>query len=528
MKELKKLILKHNLLINCIFALFSVGMSILLFLISKKTEDLVDGIFNNNFNSFYLILAFSFCLLYVLFDFIYNVLYRKSELKSELITKEFCYSKYFNLPYNVAEKIDDGDFLFRLNMLTPTIASYFNSFFIQIGLSLITFIVVMGTVFYYSWIIGIIVFVLFTSLILFTYLCSNSIAKKEDELETVESYENNYLTDSHKNFFSIKNYFLKEKFTNIYKDKTIKSKYKIMNKKNLFYSLYIVTYDLLILILPIVILFIGILLTSSNIITIGAILGIYSILGAIQDPLRNLADSITNYKDVQIKKKRFDYLEYSNVLNEDININSISISGDFYLDKVKTPMVFNYGENYLIKGESGIGKSTIFKVIMGLRKEDNIELNINDSPFKESYLNSIYKQCIYVEQNARLFNMSLKDNILVFEDVNDKLYEEIIKVTVLDKFIDLYGENKIIDDDTNISGGELLRISLARALLKKPKFLLLDEITSQLDFETSKVLVKNLIEYSKKNGISMIIISHKNEFEDYIKNIIRLEGKSNV
>lgn len=120
-------------------------------------------------------------------------------------------------------------------------------------------------------------------------------------------------------------------------------------------------------------------------------------------------------------------------------------------------------------------------------------------------------------QNMYVFHDSIKYNITLGRKFSDEELNEVIEVCCLNDFVNNYGLLKEIDNtDTNISGGEKQRICLARVLIRKSKIVLLDEITSSLDEDTSKQLVLNIYNYTKKYNMSFIIISHKNEFDGLI------------
>ena len=161
-------------------------------------------------------------------------------------------------------------------------------------------------------------------------------------------------------------------------------------------------------------------------------------------------------------------------------------------------------------GESGSGKTSILSLILKLIKptKGNIYLDkkdINDIDNKE-YL-SLFG---YVPQESIFYDISVKDNIKFFRDeISDQdVLEtiELLNITFINKLKDGI-DSKIGTNGCELSGGQRQMISIARALVKKPKILLLDEFTSNLDnilsIEVEKIL-KNLI---KK--IIVIVITHK-------------------
>lgn len=109
------------------------------------------------------------------------------------------------------------------------------------------------------------------------------------------------------------------------------------------------------------------------------------------------------------------------------------------------------------------------------------------------------------------------------EEYDDVFLNEVISVCQLEEMKEKYGLDKIINtNSSNISGGEMQRVCIARVLIRKPRILLLDEITSSLDDATSRNLVEKIVEFVKKNDMTLITVSHKNEFEHFFNQIIDL------
>ena len=115
-----------------------------------------------------------------------------------------------------------------------------------------------------------------------------------------------------------------------------------------------------------------------------------------------------------------------------------------------------------------------------------------------------------------MFYDSIINNISLGEKYTQDLLDEVIDCCCLRKFINQYGFDKIIDNqDSNISGGEKQRLSLARMLIRKPSLILLDEATAN-------ILASNIYNYCKKYNITAVAISHKNEFNKYANKLIEL------
>lgn len=167
----------------------------------------------------------------------------------------------------------------------------------------------------------------------------------------------------------------------------------------------------------------------------------------------------------------------------------------------------------VIKGKSGSGKSTLVNILMGILKpisgnvliDDNF-LNLND----KSWLKNIG----YVPQENLILEGTILENITFFDEkINILDFNKAINFAGLESFLKNLpnGENTILKENlSNISGGEAKRISIARALYRNPKILILDEPTNGLDDQTKSNLVDNI--YKLKGKTTIIIITHLNDF----------------
>ena len=207
-----------------------------------------------------------------------------------------------------------------------------------------------------------------------------------------------------------------------------------------------------------------------------------------------------NYKNNDIVKK-----------TPSINIKNVS----FYYNDNKllfNNINLNISGNKIIgiKGNSGIGKSTLFKLLLGLYKPKSGEILIDNIPIldydKHYYYNNVIS---YVGQEPNLLEGSVMDNILINKNYDRYLYS-IIKDLISD----------IIIDDINLSGGQKQRVAICRAIMKKPRFLLLDEPTSALDLNNEKKLMIILKKIIENYNITIIMISHKTYTIDNCEEII--------
>ena len=167
-----------------------------------------------------------------------------------------------------------------------------------------------------------------------------------------------------------------------------------------------------------------------------------------------------------------------------------------------------------IVGESGVGKSTLVNTIMGLLqfKDVNLVFRINNQNIKNRKITGLFA---YVPQSTFLLDDDVVSNItfgINKSDINFDLLNKVIIDSELTEFINNLPnkmQTRLGDKGNNISGGQIQRISLARALYRNSEILILDEFTNQLDNVTEKKILSTINNLKKEKTI--IIVSHKNE-----------------
>ena len=169
------------------------------------------------------------------------------------------------------------------------------------------------------------------------------------------------------------------------------------------------------------------------------------------------------------------------------------------------------GQMIAIVGESGSGKSTLIDVIMGFNDPTSGDILIDDTPLKKYDINSYRKKIGYVPQGGDLFNASITQNIKwANEKATNEQIQHMCKEAYADSFIKSFPEGYetlVGDRGVRLSGGQLQRIALARALIRKPEILILDEATSSLDSKSEKNIQEALNTIARKTTI--IVIAHR-------------------
>jgi ATP-binding cassette subfamily C protein len=199
----------------------------------------------------------------------------------------------------------------------------------------------------------------------------------------------------------------------------------------------------------------------------------------------------------------------------------------FILDKLNFNLI--KGKKIGITGKSGVGKTTFLDILLGILSPTTGHIMLDGHKVD---LNNLYWKKIvsYVPQSTFLIEGTLKNNIAISRsdnDINTFLIRQLISATSLDKELkersDLV-ENIIIGEKgINLSGGQIQRIAIARALYKKPKILVMDEPTSALDSYNEEKIMNLLI---SDKDLTLVVVSHKKSALEKCDEIYELkEGK---
>lgn len=169
------------------------------------------------------------------------------------------------------------------------------------------------------------------------------------------------------------------------------------------------------------------------------------------------------------------------------------------------------GHTLGIVGRTGSGKSTLCSLLLKLYNVDNKKIFIDGVDINDYTLDSLRKDIGFVPQETFLFSASISDNIKFFKDIYSEkdviessrvscIYDNIMELP--DKFDTVLGERGV-----NLSGGQKQRISIARAIVKDPSILILDDSLSAVDAITESEILKNLKDFRKNR--TTIIIAHR-------------------
>ncbi|MDR2822576.1 MAG: methionine ABC transporter ATP-binding protein [Acholeplasmatales bacterium] len=192
----------------------------------------------------------------------------------------------------------------------------------------------------------------------------------------------------------------------------------------------------------------------------------------------------------------------------------------------------NERESIGIVGQSGAGKSTLIRIINGLITKTSGKVIIDGKDIdtlKQKEINLLRHDIGMVFQNFNLINqLTVYDNIKLALEIT-KYPKDKVKPTILKVLEDVGLSAKIKAYPSTLSGGEKQRVGIARAIVNKPKYLLLDEITSSLDFQSAKEIITLLKKLQSEYNSSIIFISHQIDVvKELCNRFILIENKEIV
>lgn len=274
-----------------------------------------------------------------------------------------------------------------------------------------------------------------------------------------------------------------------------------------------------------VILWVGVAYVIKGELTLGELITFNALLGYFIEPIKNLINLQPSIQTAVVAADRLGEIlditpEYNyehEQLNDKIKFDKISISNlDFrYGTRELVLKDINLeicrGEKIAFVGESGSGKTTLANLLVRLYEQEKGSIKLDSIDIREFSIKQIRDNISYISQNTFLFSGTIRENLLFGNsDVSDDDISQVCKICELEEYINslpLKYNTRIEENGKNLSGGQKQRLAIARALLKNPKILIMDEATSNLDYITEKTIENTINKFSK--NMTTIIIAHR-------------------
>ena len=201
-----------------------------------------------------------------------------------------------------------------------------------------------------------------------------------------------------------------------------------------------------------------------------------------------------------IQKLSFDEVSFKHQSASALALNQISFSAE-------------RGETVAFVGPSGSGKTTLVKLMVGLYRPLSGRILYNDCPLDEIALDALRERIGFVTQDTQLFSGTIRENLLfVNPKASDVECLEVLRKAACQSLLaraDKGLDSVIGEGGVKVSGGEKQRLSIARALLRRPNLLVFDEATSSLDSLTEEEISETIRDVSKSQELITILIAHR-------------------
>lgn len=287
--------------------------------------------------------------------------------------------------------------------------------------------------------------------------------------------------------------------------------------------------------------YLGIFLVGGYLLMIGSIrlsiiVAITNVVSYISGPSLYLVDDLAKIKAAQTALFRIE-----KILNQEITkdptddppivlhtIELVDVSFAYEKKSILKAVSYQFDRNqkYLIVGKSGAGKTTLLNLLCGLEKKYTGQILYNNVERKRISSKHIAKNICLIEQTPFLFKDTILNNITLFEPFDtEEVKQALSQVGLLEHVLHLEDglQTVLFENGSNLSGGEKQRLALARAILRKTPFILLDEYTSNLDKHALEQIEQCIFSLQ---DVTVIVVSHRSEEKDEnYQHVIRIENE---
>lgn len=357
------------------------------------------------------------------------------------------------------------------------------------------------------------------------YSFKSSIEKVNRETMEKNSKLTSYLIESLNGIETIKA-FNSEREVNLETEKRFIKFIKAIFKNERINNIQVTFKRLVESIFAIIVLWIGSTQVLSGSISFGELLTFNALLAYFLDPIENIINLQPTVQTALVAAERLSEildLELEKSEQEDKKIKPKSLKGNIEFKNIdfrygtrnlilkNINMTIKKGERIALVGESGSGKTTLAKLLLNFYKCENGEILVNNYNLLDINVESLRDKIAYISQETFLFNGTILENLILGNPY--LTYEEVIDACEKAQIHDFINSlplryNTLVEENgSNFSGGQKQRLSIARAILRKPEILIMDEATSNLDSITEKAIERTIHDFSE--GMTTIIIAHR-------------------
>ena len=468
------------------------------------------------------VIAIALILLQVFYRLYYEVSY--SEIENKL--KDNLFKTILKNNYQEIKKTHDEEWIHRLTSDTSVIANSILSILPSLCRMVVQLVLALVAIILLYWQFGLSLIPFILIIILITYFMRKRLKACHHEVQEKDGKAKVFFFESLQGL-SIVHSFVKEDIFSKKNEQNLEEYKKARLKRNVFavicsIAFVVVYYTFYIL----AIVFCGPRIIDG-LMTIGLLTALVALLSQLTGPLGNITSIIPRYYSLIASGERLkvevdpevNYLnkeeieEYYAKEFKGLEIDKVSYS---YLDKYgntvdalkRFSLLINKNERILIKGHSGAGKTTLFKLMLSLLSPDEGSIYFLDK--EKHLLDKKYEKLFgYVPQDNLLMQGTIKEVVTLFSDsVDETKLEQALRLSESYDFVNelpLKENTYLNEKGSGLSLGEMERIALARALYSDSPILLLDECSASLDATTEEKVMANILSIKDK---TVVLISH--------------------
>lgn len=509
---------KKLLFVLVLFSVILMTVSIITTLMYKNIIDQIEmGIntFTPQLKNFFI--AMGICYIAVSIMFLIKgklIAYLKKELETTL-QKQFLDS-LLNISIQKKDDYTSGGILdryYRLSVVVETMSSVFSSVILEC-ISLVAGVIILISINMHMFFLVLVIVAAY----IFSFIISKKkLFKLSKTIMDKESLLITHIKETIENLISLKSFESCEYKNRVKGEiKFVKSQEYILNKLSITLGETLKAIENLTMLM---ILAYGISSIISGSMSLGTLLAFESFVGFFLSPVKNLLGILPSLQETVLTFRRIeDIFAYSN--SDGVKEISCQINGKIFVHNLDIaygydkPILKNIsfnieaGETVFLMGSSGCGKSTLAKTLAGIVRYNKGKIIWGNNA--NSDITDLSKQVLYLSQEAEIFSGSIRENILMWEnDYNQNFFDEVIEAMGINQMMhsrDLTLESQLLENGSNLSGGEKQRIALARAMMRNVPIYIFDEATCHLDFESESIIIDFIRRKTVKQ--TCIIISH--------------------
>ena len=455
--------------------------------------------------------------------------------------REEMINKLEKIPIGYLSTNESGSVVSRFSNDVEAVGSLFTSGIISMVIDSFKIIGIVISIWIFSYKIGILTLFIIPIVYLITVVFQKKMLRVQKLYRVLTAKVNNHIPESINNIQMIKS-FAKEEYMEEKYVQYLDESYEAMDKINFYDSIF----SPIILILRAAVVSIVVILSSDNLsflgLSIGSVAASIELINNIFTPIESLAMELQNIQqsiagiyrideflnEKEEAKKDFN-LTYDKIVGQNLNIEFKNVSfhyekGENILENIN--LTINHKESVTFAGRTGAGKTTLFKLILGLLQPSDGSVTLGNVKVDKIPNDEKRKIFGYVEQSFSFVKgsiydqISLKDKNISKEDIEDSI-----------KFVELHDYIMTLEEGYNtyaspylFSQGQRQLLSIARAIVTSPPIMLLDEITANLDSETEEKIINVLKNASSQR--TLLSISHRLSSVLTSDKIIKLDNRN--